>query len=138
DCAAVLGQQLGERTTSIASVLCEPAPGAVSMMCDPWERKTTPATGYDARFSLPFGVAVMLLHGRVGMAEFSDALANDPQVRALMARMHYQVNPEFQHKDMPARITVTLEDGSKLSHTVASGRGDAAHPVTQDELLTKF
>ncbi|HSV78591.1 MAG TPA: MmgE/PrpD family protein [Ramlibacter sp.] len=138
DCAAVLRRELGNHTHRIASVLCEPAPGAVSMMCEPWDRKTAPATGYDARFSLPFGVAVMLLHGQVGMAEFNDTLANDPQVRALMARMQYRVNPAFRHKDMPARITLTLDDGTALSHTVASGRGDAAHPVMPAELLAKY
>jgi len=138
DCAAALRAPLAGREARIASVLCEPAAGAVSMMCEPWDRKTTPATGYDGRFSLPFGVAVMLLHGKVGMAEFNDTLANDAQVRALMARMRYRVDPAFQHKDMPARITLTLDDGTELTHTIASGRGDAASPVTQSELLAKF
>ena len=42
------------------------------MVCEPWEKKLKPITGYDARFSLPFAVALMLIRGKAGVAEFSE------------------------------------------------------------------
>ena len=108
------------------------------MVCEPWEKKLKPITGYDARFSLPFAVALMLLRGKAGVAEFSEKCAADPQIRQLMAKVKYAVEPKYEVKDMPGWIEVTLNDGSRHVWEVPEVRGNAKHPIALEELLVKF
>lgn len=137
ECAAAL-RASGVDPAKIESILCEPPPGAVAMVCEPWSRKVAPNTGYDARFSLPYVIAVMLATGEAGTGSYTDALAHDPVIRRLMARTSYRANPAFQFRDMPGRVSLTLNDGRVLTHEVASVRGDAASPIDPAELLAKF
>ena len=137
ECAAAL-RRTGIQPHEIASVLCEPPQGAVPMVCEPWSRKVAPTTGYDARFSLPYVIAVMLVTGRAGIDSYTDELANDGVIRGIMARTSYRVNPAFQFKDMPGRVSITLSDGSVRVHEVPSVRGNASNPIGQTELLAKF
>lgn len=137
ECAAALRRK-GVQPDQIEAVLCEPPQGAVPMVCEPWPRKVEPRTGYDARFSLPYVIAVMLVTGRAGIDSYTDELANDRVVRGIMARTSYRVNPSFQFRDMPGRVSITLRDGSVLTHEVPAVRGDAANPIGQGELLAKF
>ncbi len=137
ECAAAL-RRTGVQPHEIEAVLCEPPPGAVPMVCEPWSRKVAPQTGYDARFSLPYVIAVMLVTGRAGIDSYTDELANDGVIRGIMARTSYRVNPAFQFRDMPGRVSITLNDGSVRTHEVPSVRGNATNPIGQAELLAKF
>ena len=107
-------------------------------MCEPWRNKLDPKTGYDARFSLPFAVALMLARGKAGVAEFSEESFSDSVIRRLMTKVRYQAEPKYEVKDMPGWIEVTLEDGSRHSWEIPAVRGDARNPVALDELLEKF
>ena len=138
ECAAVLRDGGRLRPDQIVSVLCEPPPGSVAMVCEPWASKITPATGYDARFSLPYVIAVMLVEGRAGVDAYTDELANDPVIRSVMARTTYRPNPAFQFKDMPGRVTIGLSDGTTRVHEVPQVRGHAANPIATEELVAKF
>lgn len=137
ECAAALRAR-GVEAARIVSVLVEPPQGAVPMVCEPWARKIAPATGYDARFSLPYAVAVMLVTGAAGIASFTDDLAHDPLIRHVMARTRYRVNPDFQFRDMPGRVTVEMEDGKAFTEEVGAVRGHAETPIGTDELMAKF
>lgn len=137
ECAAAL-RRAGVRAHDVEAVLCEPPQGTVPMVCEPWTRKVAPSTGYDARFSLPYAVAVMLVTGRAGIGSYTDELANDPAIRSVMARTSYRANPGFRFRDMPGRVTVTLKDGTVRTHEVPAVRGDAASPIGLAELLAKF
>ncbi len=138
ECAAALRQRYGFAPDQIVSVLCEPPQGSVAMVCEPWNKKIAPATGYDARFSLAYAVAVMLVTGRAGAHSFTDELATDPVIASVMQRTRYRVNPSFVFKDMPGRVTVELRDGAVHTHEIPFVRGNAAEPIAEDELLAKF
>jgi 2-methylcitrate dehydratase PrpD len=138
ECAEALRGGESFRPDQIAAVLCESPGAAAPMVCEPWDKKIAPVTGYDARFSLPYVVAVMLVKGHAGTQAFTDEFARDPHIRAVMARTRYQPDPDFQFKNMPGRVTVTLTDGRKLTHEIRVLRGDAANPLGTAELLEKF
>src|SRR3546814_12322989 len=42
-----------------------------------------------AKFSIPFAVALLLVEGRAGLAEFTDAMVARDAVRAAMERVEY-------------------------------------------------
>ncbi|MCC7083153.1 MAG: MmgE/PrpD family protein [Burkholderiales bacterium] len=136
DCAAQLRGEV--RTEDITAISCRIAAGAVNMVCEPWTKKLEPLTGYDARFSLPFAVALMLIRGKAGVAEFSAEVAAQSQIRALMNKVSYRIEPGYEVKDMPGWVEVTLRDGSRRQREVPEVRGDAAHPIAASELLEKF
>ncbi len=62
-----------------------------------------PRNAIEARLSAHHAVAVTALHGRAGLAEFSDAAAADPQVQAFRRRV--RVVPEGRLDKMAALIT---------------------------------
>ena len=138
DCAAALRREKLVRAEDIAGISCRIAQGAVNMVCEPWEKKLAPVTGYDARFSLPFAVSLMLIRGKAGVTEFSAKVAADPKIRKLMAKVQYAVEPKYEVKDMPGWVEVTLKDGSRHMWEVPEVRGNAKHPIALAELLEKF
>ena len=138
DSAAALRREHKVRAEDITGISCRIAQGAVNIVCEPWEKKLAPVTGYDARFSLPFAVALMLAKGKAGVAEFSAESAADPQIRQLMAKVSYAAEPKYEVKDMPGWIEVTLKDGTRRRCEIPEVRGNARNPVALEELLDKF
>ena len=138
DCALALRREQNLRANNVAAIACRVAPGAVNLVCEPWENKLNPATGYDARFSLPFSIALMLARGQAGIADFSAHNAADPQIRRLMAKISYVIEPAYAVKDMPGWIEVTLTDGTRHVREAPQVRGDSANPFSLAELLEKF
>ncbi len=138
DCAAKLRREHAIRTDDIAKIECRIAAGAVNMVCDPWPRKIDPRTGYDARFSLPFAVALMFARGRAGTAEFSEATLPDPVIRSLMPKVSFEVEPRYEVKDMPGWVRVTLANGAQHTAENPAVRGNAANPIPLDDLLDKY
>ena len=138
DCAAALRREYGVRPDQIDNIRCRIAQDAVNIVCEPWAAKLNPKTGYDLRFSLPFVVAMMLTNGKAGLSEFLPEVLDDPTIRNLMSKVSYSVDPEFSVKNMPGSIEVILTDGRKCSWEVPQVRGDAANPISDDEILAKF
>lgn len=100
-----------------------------------------PRTAAEARFSIPFVVATALIHGSVRLSAFSDERLSDPDVRALMARIHLSVDPEIDGRfpgQRAARLRFTTEDGRTGSYLQPTRKGDPEQPLTDDELSGKF
>ena len=111
---------------------------------EPIEVKRAPETGYQAQFSGPFAFAAGLIGGGglgTGLDDYTDALAQDPGRRALMAKVDVVADDEcnaiypFQ---FPAVVTVTTTAGDVLVEKVLTNRGGPARPLSDDELTTKF
>ena len=97
-------------------------PRSIRTIGEPIEVKRAPETGYQAQFSGPYAVAAGLLGGGglgVGLDDFTDELAQDPQRRALMAKVDV-VADDAVRRDLPAPVP---------------GRAHAAHRTTGDELV---
>jgi len=138
DCMSSLRKQHPLRSEEVAQIDCRVAQGAVNIVCEPWEKKLSPKTGYDGRFSLPFAVSLMLSRGRAGVEEFSERYLGDVEIKELMRRVRYEVEPSFEVKDMPGWITLRLRNGEKVDHRIDQVRGDALHPIQREELFEKF
>jgi 2-methylcitrate dehydratase PrpD len=112
---------------------------AVEVLCHPLVPelmgRLQPEDGLQARFSARHGVAVGLIDGKGGLAEFSDARATSADVRRLRAMTELLPSQECARDS--ATITVRLEDGDDVSIHVAHARGSLARPLTDAELMTK-
>ena len=99
-----------------------------------------PATGLEAKFSMPFCAAAALAHGRVAIDTFEGGLA-DPAIAALMPRIAMHVDPSFDGAAPPltqARVSIALKDGRVLTREARGARGYPANPASDEELDAKF
>lgn len=100
-----------------------------------------PATTSQAQYSLPFALATMLVHGRIGPDEITGAGLSDPQVAALLPRIsvheavrHSERFPEGRWSD----VTVELKDGRRLASGDVNARGGPDAPMDMHEVEAKF
>ncbi len=100
-----------------------------------------PEGDYQAKFSLPYVVAHSLIHGSVRLNAFGPDRLNDPQLRALMAKVELSADPEFSRafpRQRAARVEIETTDGRKLSHLQETRKGDPELPLTDAELNDKY
>jgi 2-methylcitrate dehydratase PrpD len=100
-----------------------------------------PADHLAAKFSMEFCIAILLLRGRAGLAEFSDEIVRSPQVQDAIAKVRFHVDPEAEeagYHTMTSIIRVRMNDGRELVTRAAFGKGSPANPMSDAELLDKF
>lgn len=111
---------------------------------EPIEVKRAPETAYMAQFSGPYAVAAGLLGGgglEVGLDDYTDELAHDPERRAIMAKVSVVVDDrcsEIFPMQFPAVLTARLHDGREIVEEVLVNRGGNRNPLSFEELTTKF
>ena len=101
----------------------------------------SPATEFEARFSLPFVVSSAFVHGSVRLDAFSHERLRDPEVRRLMETFELRVSPELDAQfpqQRAARVIVHASDGRRLEFLQPTRKGDPDLPLTNVELSDKF
>jgi 2-methylcitrate dehydratase PrpD len=91
--------------------------------------------GRSAKVSLQHTVAVALLQGAAGLAQYTDAAVADPAVQALRDKVTAEDDSAIPVEG--AVVTVGLDDGSSLSERVRHGRGTPGRPMSDIELDAK-
>ncbi len=100
-----------------------------------------PTNELQAKFSMQFCMAILLLRRRAGLAEFTDEVVNRSDVKALIDKIDYRVHPEAEaagYEKMTTIIDIELTDGRKISGRADFGKGSPANPMSDDELADKF
>jgi 2-methylcitrate dehydratase PrpD len=100
-----------------------------------------PQTGLEAKFSMEFCVAILLLERRAGLAEFTDEVVRRPDVQEVIERVTFEADPaadEGGFREMTSLIDVELMDGRVLSTRAEFAKGSPSSPMTDDELIEKF
>ena len=100
-----------------------------------------PSTTSKAQYSLPFAVATVIKHGRIGLEHISGDGLCDPAVAALVAntQMHER---ERHEKRYPAGrwadVTLHLHDGRALESGDIHARGGPERPFCQQDIVDKY
>ena len=137
DCAMRLRERV--RPEQIAAIRCRTAAGPVPRLWEPLAAKHRPPNGYAAKFSLPYLLAVILVKGRAGLAEFSDEAVRDSAVLDVARRVQYDLDATIDYpRQFVGDVTVRLTDGRVLHAHQDHPRGGADSPLTGDELEAKF
>jgi 2-methylcitrate dehydratase PrpD len=94
-----------------------------------------------ARVSVPYCIAVAAVDGTVTQAQFAGERIEDPLVRHVLGIT--EVIPdaaltELYPDKFPARVAITLDDGSTAQETVLFPKGDPQDPLSSEELEEKF
>lgn len=111
----------------------------VSLVLEPLERKLTPASEYEAKFSLPYSVASLLVHGKVDVATYTDAAIADRDVLALAAKVGYEVKEyDTFPRSFPGGIRITTRDGRTREAELRHQRGGPDNPMSAADVVEKF
>jgi 2-methylcitrate dehydratase PrpD len=94
-----------------------------------------------AKFSMEFCMAILLLEGRAGLAEFTDEVVRRPDVKAMIEKVDFVVDADAEaagyHK-MTTIIDIELAGGRKVSGRADFGKGSPADPMSYDQVADKF
>jgi 2-methylcitrate dehydratase PrpD len=97
-----------------------------------------PATAIQAQFSLSFGVAHSLAHGRLEPVAYSAAGLADPLTRRLEALLVLEPDPEHTAQDRRGCTLSVRAAGTAWEELVDTIPGDPARPMTRAEIADKF
>ncbi len=97
--------------------------------------KKTPQTGLESKFSIYHSLAVALVRGEAGPAEYTDSAVRDPEAVALRNRVTVRTDPSL-HTD-EAFVTITTRDGKILDQHVEHAVGSVDRPLTDVEISDK-
>src|SRR6267154_4417379 len=95
-----------------------------------------PKTGLEAKFSMEFCMAILLLRGKGGLSEFSDAVVRSADVQQMIGRVNFYVDPEAESAGfdkMTSLLRIHLKDGKVITGRADFAKGSPANPMSFDE-----
>jgi 2-methylcitrate dehydratase PrpD len=107
-----------------------------------------PTTGLEAKFSMEFAVAILLVDGKAGLGQFTDASVRRAEVQDMIGRVRYYADPEFDTLgrdgafqavlEEPAVVKMYMKDGRLLTTRTEPAKGSPKNPMTYEEVADKF
>ncbi|NDZ18755.1 MmgE/PrpD family protein [Variovorax sp. WS11] len=114
------------------------------LLCEPLAERQNPKTPMDAKWSIPFAVAVAALRGTVKIADFTPAGIQDPDV----LRLARKVKPRFDASLAPAGggwtgvppgvVEIRTTSGERHACRVDVALGYGVNPMTLEHHVEKF
>ena len=135
-CALELIKKHNVKADDIESVNLDLAQGGIDHICGhPFKIGAFPHG--NAAFSYEYLTATAFLFGSVKPEHFTESAIRNPEVTAFIKKI--KLIPAKDVEFEKARMTVTLQDGRKLTETVTKVKGDPLdNPMTHDEIIAKF
>jgi 2-methylcitrate dehydratase PrpD len=123
----------------IESIVVTVPQAAVPLVLEPRSAKIAPRTDYDAKFSLPYSVAAMLVHGRVGLDTFTADARADERVLGLARRVSHEVTAfETFPGAFPGGVRIVTRSGEVRAAEVMNERGSVENPMSENDVIEKF
>jgi 2-methylcitrate dehydratase PrpD len=101
---------------------------------------TDPQTIHQAKFSMGFVLALIALHGRAGVGDFTDEALRNPQIRAFLDRVEMVFDAEIDAA-YPQRwiglVDVETTDGIRVTSRVDIPKGDPENTLSRTEIEDK-
>jgi 2-methylcitrate dehydratase PrpD len=94
-------------------------------------------SGREAQVSAQHAIAVALLRGTAGAADFSDAAVSSPAVMALRNKVA-GVDVDAASSIGAARLTVTLAGGAAVDVRIGLATGSRGKPLSDADVVAKF
>src|SRR6267154_2756502 len=100
-----------------------------------------PKTGLEAKFSMEFCVAILVLERKAGLGEFSDKVVQRADVQEMIRKINFYVDSEAEsagYDKMTSLLKIHLKDGRIIIGRADFGKGSPASPMTLEEVAAKF
>lgn len=125
------------RPDDVESIECEVGAHVSKVMTYPIAN-----TALEAKFCLPYCLAVAVCDGRAGLGQFTDGRIRDEQVQTLARRVsviHPGGKSEWDTGSMlPCTVRLRLKNGATLEASAGAARGDRDNPMTFDDIVEKY
>jgi len=99
-----------------------------------------PRSALQAKFSMPYALAMAVLRRRVSLAEYGDEVVDEPAVQSLIERVDYTpydtVEPGYTN--VTTLLDVTLTDGRRFPVRADFGKGNPRNPMTFTDIEEKL
>jgi 2-methylcitrate dehydratase PrpD len=111
----------------------------VPLVLEPAAPKAAPRSEYEAKFSLQYSTAAMLVHGRVGVRSYTDDAITDSRVLDLAGKVRYEIRDYDSYPAaFPGGVRITTRAGETLEADFPYQRGGPDNPMSAEEIRTKF
>jgi 2-methylcitrate dehydratase PrpD len=101
-----------------------------------------PQNAMEAKFSMPFCIALAMSDGEVTFRNFSDDRLRDPNLTSLMERITVEcvpiMQPETSGLERGTKISLKFKDGGELSHEIRTPSGHPENPLKDTDVDAKF
>jgi 2-methylcitrate dehydratase PrpD len=100
-----------------------------------------PHTSLEAKFSMEFCLAILLIERKAGLSQFTDAVVNRSDVQEMMRRIHYSASSAAASaglNTMSTIIDVHLKSGRTVSGSAEYALGSPQHPMSYEQVADKF
>jgi 2-methylcitrate dehydratase PrpD len=100
-----------------------------------------PQNGLQAKFSMEFCMAILLLERRAGLAQFTTSVVQRPDVQQMIDRVRYYVDPIAEsagYDKMTSLLRIALKNGKVISGQASFAKGSPSNPMSYDEAAMKF
>ena len=98
--------------------------------------KREPAVGLEGKFSIYHCAAIALIEGNARPGQFSDEAVTRPDAVELRRKVSATADPALRENQ--AAVSVTLNDGRRVSEWVEAATGSPENPISDDQLREKF
>ena len=98
-------------------------------------------TSFGAKFSIPFALATILVHGRSGIAAFDLDAVRNPLVQSLVAKIDVSEEPAYTRaypEKQLCEVIIRLDDGTTLRGRCEIMKGEPGNPHSPAEIEQKF
>jgi 2-methylcitrate dehydratase PrpD len=108
-----------------------------------------PKTGLEAKFSMEYAVSILLVEGRAGLGEFTDAVVLRPEVQDMIGRSRFYVDQQYDNRGTHREslqstlvegniIRVYMKDGRVITGKSTFAKGSPENPMSYEEVAEKF
>ncbi len=101
-----------------------------------------PQNAVEAKFSMQYALAARLFYNQVTLEEFTDNAVQNPDVQALMKKIHMYVDGQYDNlgfmNTSPANIQVHLKNGEVITARCDIAKGNPENPLSEEEFKEKF
>ena len=100
-----------------------------------------PKNEFQAKFSMEYSMAILLIERRAYIPEYQDKRINKPDVQGMLRKINFYKNQKAEaagYDKMTTIIDIYLKNGKKISGRGDFGKGSPAIPMTYDEVADKF
>ena len=136
DCAISLKND-GFKADEIKSIHCFVDEVPIAFICDPLEAKYTPKSAYEAKFSMPFLMALGFFDGKITLDSYANLKRKEVLDFAKKITYEKRSSQGFP-KYFPGHLEATLQNGKKIQKNVFINKGNFDNPLSLEELKAKF
>jgi 2-methylcitrate dehydratase PrpD len=139
DAFAQVIREHGLGAGDVAGIVAQSDVTGESLVLHPLADKLRPRTVYDAKFSLPYCLGALLVHGRLDVTSFTPDAIIDADVLAAASRVTYEVKEYAPAPEaFSGGVRVLTRDGRELAAELRHQRGGTENPLSVDDVVAKY